>query len=46
MFYDNIEGSCVSGNDYHIGLNIRLTFNAVDTETYIVYVTGYGNEVG
>ena len=41
----------VLGNDddlscYSCGLKSRVTFNAMETETYIVIVTGYQHSVG
>ena len=43
LFQDSIVGKCVAGNggDNNCGVNSRVTFNAVETETYIVHVTVY-----
>ena len=43
MFQDSIVGTCVAGNggDHSCGIWIRVTFNAMETETYIVHVAVY-----
>ena len=47
MFEDTVGGECVAGNNDVGGVSecsykIRLTFNAMETKTYIVHVTGFG----
>ena len=50
VFQDNVEGICVGQNDDHDSCNNRYlsltTFDAVETEKYIVLVTGYDESEG
>ena len=46
VFQDSVEGSCVAGNDDACGLRSRVTFDAVETETYIIIVTGWDSLEG
>ena len=51
MFGDTVLGKCVAGNNDVAGVSecsykSRLTFNAMETKTYIVHLTGFGNQEG